>query len=370
MKRVHLLLICLILCVGNITSLDATADFVQGTPEIKSIGSLAFGPEGVLFVGDSQGAAVFALDFGDKTANTKNERLEVQDIDKKIASMLGTTVKDVQIHDLAVNPISQNVYLSVSRGRGNDTIYLLLSISPGGEISEVSLENVKYAKKELSNPVGVDAKTRRGGSLRVDAITDLVYSDGQLLIAGLSNEEFSSTLRATRFPFEDKESATSLEIYHAAHRRYETNSPIRTFLTYTLKDVSYVLAAYTCTPLVTFPMSAIEDGVHIKGNTVAELGSGNRPLDMLVYQNDDKEYILIANSNRTLMKIDPADIEKQEKGLTEPVSGRHHTAGAEYVAIAQVGVQQIDNLNDEYVVAIQRMANGSLNLKSFPKRRL
>jgi len=199
MKRVHLLLICLILCVTSMAASNTTADFVQGTPEIKSIGSLAFGPEGVLFVGDSQGGAVFALDFRDNTENTENEGLEVQDIDEKIASMLGTTAKDIQIHDLAVNPISQNVYLSVSRGRGNDAIYLLLSISPSGEISEVSLENIKYAKKELSNPVSVDAKTRRGGSLRVDAITDLVCSDGQLLIAGLSNEEFSSTLRATRW---------------------------------------------------------------------------------------------------------------------------------------------------------------------------
>jgi len=70
----------------------------------------------------------------------------------------------------------------------------------------------------------------RGRSLRSQAITDLVYHDGKLFIAGLCNEEFSSTLRVTPFPLQDDESATSLEIYHTAHQRYETNAQIRTFL--------------------------------------------------------------------------------------------------------------------------------------------
>ena len=39
----------------------------KGTPDLKSAGPLAFGPEGILFVGDPQGAAVFALDTGDRT---------------------------------------------------------------------------------------------------------------------------------------------------------------------------------------------------------------------------------------------------------------------------------------------------------------
>ena len=34
----------------------------MGSPEIKSITSLAFGPDGILFIGDSRGATVFAVD--------------------------------------------------------------------------------------------------------------------------------------------------------------------------------------------------------------------------------------------------------------------------------------------------------------------
>jgi hypothetical protein len=36
----------------------------EGAPDLKSAGQLAFGPDGVLFVGDAKGAAVFAIDRG------------------------------------------------------------------------------------------------------------------------------------------------------------------------------------------------------------------------------------------------------------------------------------------------------------------
>ena len=35
-----------------------------GTPGIKSVGPLAFGPEGILFVADNMGATIFAIDVG------------------------------------------------------------------------------------------------------------------------------------------------------------------------------------------------------------------------------------------------------------------------------------------------------------------
>ena len=43
----------------------ASATFVYGTPALESIGAIAFGPDNVLFVGDSQGAAVYAVDIRD-----------------------------------------------------------------------------------------------------------------------------------------------------------------------------------------------------------------------------------------------------------------------------------------------------------------
>ena len=358
----HSILLVLLTC-GLVSTVHA-GPFTSGTPEYASLGALSFGPDNVLFIGDSQKGQILALQVADETAT--DGELEVQDIDVKIAALIGTHARDVQINDMAVNPVSGNAYLTVARGNAD----ILLKVAPGDKIEHVALENVNYATKSLASVVAEDKKDRRGRSLRREAITDLVFTNGELYIAGLSNEEFSSTLRIVAYPFDASERATSVEIFHAAHKRYETHAPIRTLMAYNLAQVPHVLAAYTCTPLVTFPVEELVDGAHVKGKTVAELGSGNRPLDMIAYGQDGKDFILLANSNRTLMKIDPADIEATKEGITTPVEGRYETAGVEYIAIAQVGVQQIDNLNDEHVLVLQRMGNGSLNLRSLQKRRL
>src|SRR4051812_43070311 len=47
---------------------DPTASLKQGNPQIKSAGPLGFGPDGILFVGDTQGSAVFAIDTADRAA--------------------------------------------------------------------------------------------------------------------------------------------------------------------------------------------------------------------------------------------------------------------------------------------------------------
>ena len=43
---------------------DPTASLKQGNPQIKSAGPLGFGPEGILFVGDTQGSALYAIARG------------------------------------------------------------------------------------------------------------------------------------------------------------------------------------------------------------------------------------------------------------------------------------------------------------------
>ena len=105
------------------------------------------------------------------------------------------------------------------------------------------------------------------------------------------------------------------------------------------------------------------------GKTVAELGNRNAPTDILSFSKEGKEYLLVANSNRTLMKIDPKDIENQE-GLTKPLEKRFGTVGVEFAGIAEVYVQHMDNLDDDNIVWIQRMSNGNLKLRTISVNRL
>jgi hypothetical protein len=326
----------------------------KGTPDLKSAGALAFGPDGILFVGDPMGATIYAIDTGDRTAPAKAERPKVMGLDEKIAAALGIEAKQLLINDMAVNPISHNTYLSLSRGRGPDAKPALMRVSPDGKLSEVALKDVKFAKATLPNPAE--------GRSRQDAITQIAYVKGKLYVAGLSNEKFASNLRAIPFPFAGADKGTSVEIYHGGHGAFETRSPVRTFVPYTLKNETYLLAAYQCTPLVRFPVSELKPGEKMKGTTVAELGQGNRPLDMIVYTKGGKDYILMANSARGVMKIPTEGIDKAASIPEERVRG---TAGTKYETIKDLkGVQQLDRFDKDHALLLTRTSGGAFNLET------
>ena len=345
---------------------DSTTSLKKGTPDLKSAGPLAFGPEGILFVGDTAGAALFAIDTGERAAATAEKRpVEVKDVAAKIAALLGTDSKQIMINDLAVNPQSGTVYLSVSRGRGPDATPVLVRINANGKPEELSLENVNFAKAEVPNAPSPNARATRGPSPRSLSITDLAFVDGRVFLAGLSNEEFSSRLIAIPFPFSsDGFDGASVEIYHGSHGKFETKSPIQTFVTYRIQSEPYMLAAYTCTPLVKVPVSELKAGAHIKGTTIAELGNHNQPLDMIVYQKDGKDYLLTANSSRGVMKI-PTEGAGSASGITARVPDKQ---GLGYETIATLpleGVMQLDQLDQRHaVILVKDGADGAVSLQT------
>jgi hypothetical protein len=346
---------------ANAAEKSLLASLKAGTPDLKQAGALAFAPEGILFVGDTTSAAVFAIDTGDRPAKPAEGAIKVEGIKEKIAGLLGADVKQVAINSLAVNPLSGNAYLSVTRGSGPDAMPVLLRVAHSGKIEEVALKDVKFAKATLPNPPD-PAKKVRGQPLRVDTITSLGYADGKVYVAGLSNEEFSSKLRAIPFPFTEADRGASIEIYHASHRHIETNSPVRTFVPYKVGDETDLLAAYTCTPLVKVPVSALKPGEKVKGTTIAELGNMNRPLDMIVYQKDGKDYILIANSARGIMKV-PTEGVGTAKAITTPVSGGG-TAGIAYETIKNLkGVKHLAKLDSGHALLLVDK-DGAQNLET------
>jgi hypothetical protein len=302
----------------------ATTGMTMGKADLKSAGPLAFGPDGVLFIGDSIGAKVVAIETGDTKAGAPAS-IRVQGIDGKIAAALGTAADQISIRDVATNPVSKNVYISVSRGRGADAKAVLLKLDTAGKLSEVALDNVKYSVAELPNP---PAQSNQ----RTNTITEVRYVDGKVLVAGLSNEEFSSNMKVIPFPFAAADRGALIEMYHGSHARYETNSPIRTFVPYTIDNKQYILAAYTCTPLVKIPVSDLKSGAKIQGTTIAEMGAGNQPLDMVAYKKNGHEYILMANSRHGVTKLDMAHVETY-KAITTPISD---VAGVPYTTIDEL----------------------------------
>ena len=323
---------------------DLADSLKKGTPDLKSAGPLCFGPEGILFVGDPQGAAVFALDTGDRTASKSTDRPKIEGLDDKIASMVGIDAKQLLLNDVAVNPISGNVYLSAARGKGPDAAPLLFRIDRAGKIDPVDLKDVKFAKATLPNPVAE-------GKGRQDAITHIEFVKNRLYIAGMSNEDFSSNLRSLAFPFDEADKGSSVQIFHGSHGQLETKSPVRTFVEYDIGSEPNLLAAYTCTPLVKIPVADLKPGQLVKGVTVAELGNGNRPLDMIVYQKGGKDFLLMANNKRGVMKVSLEGVSKAE-AITTPIKG---TAGLPYETIGSLkGVEQLDVFDKDHALVLYR----------------
>ena len=346
------------ICVTAWAGESLKKNFVNGTPDIQSINAMAFGPEGILFIGDSKTANIYAIDTKDTDPGEQTDPVEIKGIDKRIAQALGTSADMINIADMAINPISKAVYFSIHHNNGTPALLKLQN----DELTAVSLQNIDYSQASISNPVTEDAKDSRDRPLRKWAVSDLGYFQNQVMVTGLSNQEFSSTFRSIKFPFSDDQKQASLEIYHAAHGKYETYAPIKAFTAGELNGEAYLIASYTCTPLVVFPLSKLEPGKHVKGRTVAELGNWNTPLDIITMEKDGKSYLLMANSNRALMKIAYGDIESFGDSLTEKVEERSGTAGVDFIALPFVNVQQLDKLDDSHFIMIQRKADGSLDL--------
>ncbi len=332
----------------------ATADFASGSAGLKSAGALAFGPDGVLFVGDSIGGAVAAIDTGDRTAPAEAAHVDVQGIDEKLAAMVGVMPADILINDVAVNPISRNVYVSAARGRGPDAAPLLVRVDAAGALTLVPLDNVKHETVSLADAPAANGSGRQNP--RTQTITDMQYVNGNVMVAGMSNEEWSSALRSIPYPFTAANKGTQLQIWHASHGRYETEAPVRTFVPYTIDGQQYVLAAYTCTPLVKIPVSQLRPGAQVKGVTISDLGSGNQPLDMVPYKKDGHEFILVANSSFGVVKLH-ADHLGQYKPIDSPTVV--DVAGAPYDKITSVkNVRHLAQFDTSHALVLTSAGGG------------
>ena len=152
---------------------------------------------------------------------------DLDDVDIRVGSLLGCDAADIDIRDIAVHPLSHNVYVSVQRGRGDAGVAVLIRVDPtDASISEVTLTGVPMSKVNILDapapdderldvtlPLGEEGEQIQVGPrtvrilrrpIRTSTVTDMSYVDGALLVAGLSNEEFSSKLRRIPFPFPDE----------------------------------------------------------------------------------------------------------------------------------------------------------------------
>lgn len=340
---------------------ERAAAATSGTnPAFKSIGPLTFSPDGLLFAADTQAASIFALDLGTLAQGGAAGAKAIAGVDQQIAALLGTDVREITVTDLVVHPKTRNAYLSVMRGQGANSSPVLLRVDGAGKIEVIGFDKVKYSKVDLPNAPAAANEATPARNPRTSSITDMAFVEGRLYVAGLSNEEFSSKLRSVPYPFSAADGGTSVEIYHGNHGAFETRSPVYTFVPYKVNGETNLIAGYLCTPLVKFPVGSLRPGAKVLGTTIAELGNRNRPLDMIVYKKDGKEFLLMSNNSRGVMKIPTAGFGGAEK-ITARVDGE--TSGVPFETVTSMkGIEQLDLLDDARTIVLARSAAGALNL--------
>ena len=337
-----------------------------GAVQLQSAGVMSFSGDGTLFLADPRAAVVYAIDVAESFRDTTKTGVRIDDVDGKIAAALGTTRDQIRIVDMVAHPLSQSLYFSLTRGRGNEAVPVLVSVTKADEkVTVLPLESIRHARADIPHAPSLDAKTPWGAPQRSFSVTDIALVDGEVYVAGLGNEEFASTLRRLPYPFKGTGASTTVEMFHTSHDKYETAAPIESFVPIDLAGKPSLVAGYGCSPIVTVARAELADRKHVRGKTVAELGGGNRPFDMIRYTNlKGKEYILVANSNRTLTRLDPAEI-ASAKAMTTAVKQAYEPAGVGYLPVAIVGVLQLDNYNAANVVMLRRdIETGELKVVS------
>ncbi len=361
---------------------------VNAQQTVESLGALEFSDIGVLFVGDNLAGAIHAIDLTSESRTKEKFEINVNHIDAQIASILGTAPQNIQINDLAVHPVSGEVYLSVTRGHGVEAMPALIKINAENALNTVDLSSAKITSQMLSKVPDISSQFRPRGAMmspptakdiakaqrsqRLYTIMDMEYYKGELFVSGVSNEEFSSVLRRMSFPFTGRESISNIEMFHIVHDQYESRAPIRSMQIKNIDGIDQIVAAYTCSPLVLIPLTELKDGAKVKARTLGDMGNG-QPLDMVAFNLMGQEMLFVTNKGRS-PKVIPLQGLNNAKVVTDKDFERGGKLDIHPVMpygpmgkdVMFVGSSlQIDLLNENQFVSLTRDApTGSLDLET------
>jgi hypothetical protein len=356
----------------------------------QSAGALAFSPDGILFLGDNKLGAVFAFQTEPGQAPSSLDPFLFESIDEKIAVALGVTAKSLMMNGMAVHPVTREPYLSVGVRKGDRVDPAVVTVSLTGEIRLFDLSSSKVTMHQLTDVPDEDKHFRsRAGTfpyppaevydekartpLRSMAIVDLKFHAGEVYVAGVSNQEFSSTLRRIPYPFTGAASETQLEIYHVAHGIYETRAPIRAMQFADINGEDTLVAAYACSPLVTIPVSELNHGANVRGKTIGDMGNG-QPISMVAFRDGDGDKLFITNVGRGPVIVPLSGIRSAE-GYTpdnRPAQGPMLDQSP-FMPVGPVGKQVLfvgsslraDLFSERFFVSLTRYADtGNLTLET------
>lgn len=337
--------------------------------DVKSISRLAAGPDNILFVADWKAAEVHAIQLPPAQKQATGTTFNIFDLETLLSRQVGGA--KVTVEDMVVRPGTAQVYIAISYGP--EKTPALIVVTSDKKAHRVDLKAAPSTSVALRDAPTSNEKFWKKTPERSFTVTDMKWHDGELFVAGLSNQDFASTLRRVHYPFDAKQSITSLEIFHGGHDQFETRAPIRAMSFANLGGKPYLVAAYTCTPLVIIPLDDLKDGAHIRGQTVAELGYGNTPADMISFsrteQGKTNDFLMLVNYERVadVIPVSELDAARGRPGIETQVPYGQIT-GLTMSEAPLAGVTRLDNLDDKSFVMVRRdLQDDALQLVSMGK---
>lgn len=337
---------------------------------------LEFGFDDTLFVADAASGTIYAYDLPNEgTTPAEDVGYNLLDVDGLIIEALGADRGSIVFNDLTVHPVTRDAYASVSYVSNGATSSAVVTISRDGMVSEVPLAEIEASTFVIDDPADTDVSFWRDIPAPTLTVTDLDFANGELFVSGISTGEFASTLRRVAYPFGSGATSSSIEMYHAAHAQTETRAPIRAMTVLDLDGTQTVVAAYTCTPLVTVSVDDLTDGSHVTGKTIAELGYGNTPLDVIAFSAGNMDgtvssYVLVVNRemDADLITVEDLTASANAPGLMEPVPYLGATAGVQTTPLPLSGVLHMADQDNQFLLGMRRNLNtGSMEMVSFRK---
>lgn len=362
----------LALTTATLASVGATPRSFARTGALTGISAMTVAPDGRLLVADWRAGALVAIALPEAAAAPEGA-FNVRALGPALVEA-GALARATA---MAFDPVGRRALVAVPTGAAPDAPMAIAAITSDGRVTLHDPAAHVVARVELADPPG-DGMLWRTIPAASLTVTDLVVHGGEVLVAGLSNADFSATLRRVPYPLDPSATpdVARIEMYHTVHNQIETRAPVRAMAVVPIDGADHLLAAYTCTPLVTAPLATLTDGAQVRARTIAELGYGNTPIKVLPftltsYTGERSDWVLVANSSKAADLIPLADIvaASRRPGLSEPVAAPFTTtAGLSPLQVPLTGVVGVADQGPEHLIALRREAqSGELELVSLRK---
>jgi hypothetical protein len=356
-------------------AVDATTSSRWTSRKVLSISAVTVMSDDAFVVADWRGNQLHSVKLPEMKV-AKDASFNILDLSDRLAKAFETDSSQLRVTAAAFHSKSQTAVLAVAVGKQVNAPVAVVLVSHAGEISMLDIDSSIVASMPLASQTA-DSALWGKDSARTLTVTDMKQFGNELIVTGLTNVTFSSTIRRIAYPFKSQGSGvtSTVDMYHAVHNQIETRAPVRAFNLIEVDGKPTMLAAYTCTPLVTVPLEALKDGAHVRGKTIAELGFGNTPLDVLPitinYQGKKSEWVLIANAAKSADLLSLPDIVAAAKGdgLSKPVKAPFEQhAGVKSIPVPITNVQRLLDQSPQFLLALRRNPQSAqLQLTSYRK---